>query len=203
MLGGALSERNPGAQGRIRRLRCADQGLLEVDRPRRCGATRRRCPAPTRPCRSSKARSSSAPTRRRCSARAACTSTSTRRSRLRCIRSADRSRPPARRRSRTRRPGCARGTGPGSSAPRCLGQPGHAGAQRADAADQQLDRHALLRGEVERVDHRLVDERVGLDPDPRRPPGSVVLDLAWIWSSSPLRTESGATSSCSYAALRE
>ena len=49
-----------------------------------------------------------------------------------------------------------------------LGQAGHAGAQRADAADQQLDGHARLRGEVERVDDRLVDDRVGLDPDPGR-----------------------------------
>jgi hypothetical protein len=79
------------------------------------------------------------PDKDRCST-AGSTSTSTRRSRLRCIRSAEPIQASARRRSRTRRPGCARGTGRGSSAPRCLRQPGHAGAQRADAAHQQLDR---------------------------------------------------------------
>src|SRR6478735_9532157 len=59
-----------------------------------------------------------------------------------------------------------------------LRQAGYAGPDRADAAHQQLHRYAGLRGEVERVDHGLVDDRVGLEPDPGGPPGLVVVDLA-------------------------
>ena len=55
--------------------------------------------------------------------------------------------------------------------------PGTSGPQRADPAHEQLHRHALLRGEVERVDGGLVDDGVGLEADPRRPAGTVVGDL--------------------------
>src|SRR3712207_6949381 len=51
---------------------------------------------------------------------------------------------------------------------RSLRQPGDAGPQRADAADEQLHRHAGRRRVVEGVDELLVDQRVHLDADPRR-----------------------------------
>ena len=49
-------------------------------------------------------------------------------------------------------------------------QPGHAGPERADAADHEVDGHAGVRRAVQRVDHRLVDDRVDLDRD-RAPAG--------------------------------
>src|SRR3712207_5029655 len=52
---------------------------------------------------------------------------------------------------------------------RSLRQPGDAGPQRADAADEQLHRHAGRRRVVEGVDELLVDQRVHLDADARRP----------------------------------
>ena len=47
-------------------------------------------------------------------------------------------------------------------------QPGHARAQRADAAHPDVDGHAGLRRAVERVDGGLVDDRVALEADARR-----------------------------------
>ena len=58
-----------------------------------------------------------------------------------------------------------------------LRQPGYAGPDGADAADQQLDGYAGPRRRVERVDERLVDDRVGLDPDARGATFAVVGDL--------------------------
>ena len=127
------------------------------------------------------------------------TSTSTRRSRLRCMRSAEPihdlglaavlepehpavlEEPPEHRPHRDR-----------------LRQPGHPGAQRADAADQQLDRHPGPGGGVQRVDDGLVDERVGLDPDPRGLPGRVVRRSRARSARAARRGWSaGATSRCS------
>src|SRR3712207_9554300 len=51
---------------------------------------------------------------------------------------------------------------------RSLRQPGDAGPQRADAADEQLHRHAGRRRVVEGVDELLVHQGVHLDADPRR-----------------------------------
>ena len=48
-----------------------------------------------------------------------------------------------------------------------LAQAGDAGPQRADAADDQVDARAGLRGRVELVDHLDVREVVHLDADPR------------------------------------
>src|SRR4029077_7848538 len=45
-------------------------------------------------------------------------------------------------------------------------------AQAADAAHDELDAHAGLRGFVERLDHRPVDEAVHLEHDTTRGPGS-------------------------------
>src|SRR5580693_3480854 len=47
-----------------------------------------------------------------------------------------------------------------------LRQPGDTRPQRADAPDPQVDADPGLGGPVERVDHYLVDERVGLEDDP-------------------------------------
>ena len=55
---------------------------------------------------------------------------------------------------------------------------GHLRAQAADAADDERDRHARLRRAVERLDDVLVDERVHLRDDARRPPLPRVLGLA-------------------------
>ena len=88
-------------------------------------------------------------------------STSTRRSRLRCMRSAlpsHHSGSPSLSKDMTRR--VLEEAADDRAHPDGLRQPGHAGAQRADAADQQLDRHAGLRGLVQRVDDLLVDQRV-------------------------------------------
>ena len=46
---------------------------------------------------------------------------------------------------------------------------GHARPQAADAADDQVDPHAGLRGAVEHLDDLGVDQRVDLGDDPRRP----------------------------------
>ena len=56
--------------------------------------------------------------------------------------------------------------------------PGTAGPQAADAADDQVDPDARLRGVVERLDDLRVDQRVHLGDDPRRAAGLGVLGLA-------------------------
>ena len=60
-----------------------------------------------------------------------------------------------------------------------LGQARHPGPQRADAAHPDVDLHAGLRGAVERVDERLVDDGVDLACDAPGPglAGLLVLDL--------------------------
>ena len=55
--------------------------------------------------------------------------------------------------------------------------PGHARAQAADAADHKVDADAGLRGLVQQVDDRRVDQRVHLGPDLRRPAGAGMGDL--------------------------
>ncbi len=55
---------------------------------------------------------------------------------------------------------------------------GNAGAQAADAAHEERDRHAGLRRAVERLDDVGVDERVHLRDDARRPPCARVVGLA-------------------------
>ena len=88
------------------------------------------------------------------------TRASTRRSRLRCIRSAEPiQNSVARRRCRTGTPASAPGTGRRSSAPGCgRTGPGTPGPQRADAAHDQVDVDPGLAGPVERVDDLLVDD---------------------------------------------
>jgi hypothetical protein len=61
--------------------------------------------------------------------------------------------------------------------PDVLGQALDAGPQRADAAHPQVNRHAVPRGTVERVDHHLVDQRVGLEHDPGGQAGPAPLGL--------------------------
>ena len=56
--------------------------------------------------------------------------------------------------------------------------PGMPGPQAADAADDQVDRHAGLRRAIERADHLIVGDRVHLDDDARRPRAAGVLGLA-------------------------
>ncbi len=53
----------------------------------------------------------------------------------------------------------------------------HAGTQRADAADDQVDLDAGLSGRVERFDDALLEQRIHLGDDARRPPGRGVLLL--------------------------
>ena len=57
-------------------------------------------------------------------------------------------------------------------------KPGHARPQAADAAHHQLDRHAGLRGLVERVDDIGIDQRVHLHPDRGRPAVTGMAGLA-------------------------
>ena len=61
--------------------------------------------------------------------------------------------------------------------PDVLGQAVDAGPQRADAAHPEVYRDAVPRGPVERVDHHLVDQRVGLEHDPGRLAGPAPLGL--------------------------
>ena len=56
-------------------------------------------------------------------------------------------------------------------------RPGDAGPQAADAAHDEVDRHAGGGRLVERVDDLGVDQRVHLHPDRRRPAGLGVRDL--------------------------
>ena len=77
-----------------------------------------------------------------------------------------------------------------------LGQPGHAGPQRADAAHPDVDLHPGLRGAVERVDELLVDDRVDLQGDVPGPGWRCSCSIsASIRSIRPERTDRGATSS--------
>src|SRR5882762_8493512 len=61
--------------------------------------------------------------------------------------------------------------------PDVLGHAGHARPQTADAAHHQVDHDPGLRGLVEQVDQRRVNERIELDPDLRGPAGSGMGDL--------------------------
>ena len=56
-------------------------------------------------------------------------------------------------------------------------RPGTPGRRAQMPRHQQLDRDTLAGGEVEGVDQRLVDDRVGLEPDARGAAGLVVGDL--------------------------
>ena len=56
--------------------------------------------------------------------------------------------------------------------------PGDARPQAAEAADDQVNLHARLRGAVERPANGALLERVALDDDLRRPAGLGVLGLA-------------------------
>src|SRR6476661_7350005 len=58
-----------------------------------------------------------------------------------------------------------------------LTQPGDAGAQRADPAHGDVDRHPGAGGPVEGVDDPLVHDRVHLQPDQAAAAGPLVLDL--------------------------
>src|SRR6185312_17541242 len=58
-----------------------------------------------------------------------------------------------------------------------LGEPRDAGPEAADAADDQLDRHASATGAVEAVDDLRIDQRVQLGPDAGRPAGLGTLGL--------------------------
>ena len=57
-------------------------------------------------------------------------------------------------------------------------KPGHAGPKRAEAADDQVDLHPRLAGAVQGADDLAVFQAVHLGDDPRRPAGTLVLDLA-------------------------
>ncbi|SLH41093.1 Uncharacterised protein [Mycobacteroides abscessus subsp. abscessus] len=59
-----------------------------------------------------------------------------------------------------------------------LAHAGNAGLEAADAAHHDLHRHTGLGGTVERVDHLLVHDRVGLQPDSRRRAPLGQFDLA-------------------------
>ena len=59
-----------------------------------------------------------------------------------------------------------------------VGQPRHAGADRAEGAHHQLDFDAGLGCAIQRVNRVFVDQVVGLELDVRGTPGSGVLDLA-------------------------
>ena len=98
-------------------------------------------------------------------------------------------------RCRRRRCGNARGTGRARCDPDVLGQARDAGPQRADAADPQVDRDAGLRGAVQRVDHHLVDQRVGLEHDPGGLACLPPLACRSIRLTMPFRSSSGATRS--------
>ena len=58
-----------------------------------------------------------------------------------------------------------------------LAQPGHPGAQRADAAHREVDLHAGPRGAVERVDHRSSTIEFIFMPNQAARAGPLVLDL--------------------------
>ena len=58
-----------------------------------------------------------------------------------------------------------------------LGQPGNAGAQAANASDEQFDFHACAAGGIERVDHFTIHQRIHLGPNRRRAPCPRMLDL--------------------------
>src|SRR5690242_21953597 len=58
-----------------------------------------------------------------------------------------------------------------------LGEAAHAGTEAANAANDQLDFDAGMRGAIEMIDHRRVDQRVELRPDMRRAAGAGMADL--------------------------
>ena len=157
-------------------------------RRRRLGPGRagRSCrpPASPRRCGGRPGRSRGSPTAARAGAGLTIgTAASTRSERFRCIQSRrpDQERPrragrPSRRRSG--RCGSARGSGRRSSGCGCSRSARDAGSEAAEAADDQVDRHAGLRGARQQHAHLAVLELVHLAHDPRRPAGRVVLDLA-------------------------
>ena len=55
--------------------------------------------------------------------------------------------------------------------------PGKPGPQAADAAHDQVDRHAGLAGPIQRFDHAMVHQRVDLGEDSRLPPVACSLGL--------------------------
>ena len=57
-------------------------------------------------------------------------------------------------------------------------KPGHARPQTAEAADDEIDRHAGPRRLAQRGDHRRILELIHLGDDARRTPRALVLDLA-------------------------
>ena len=59
-----------------------------------------------------------------------------------------------------------------------LGEAGHAWAQAADAAHDQIDLHPRRARPVELLDDRGVRQRVHLGPDRPRPAGANMVDLA-------------------------
>src|SRR5919204_592932 len=59
------------------------------------------------------------------------------------------------------------------------GQAGNAGPQAADAADDKIDVHPCLRGPIEEIDDRGIDERIHLRPDLCRLALSGILDLGF------------------------
>ena len=63
--------------------------------------------------------------------------------------------------------------------PDVVGDAGHAGPQAADAADDQVDADARLRGTVEHGDDLGIDQRVHLGDDPGRAAGLGVGALAF------------------------
>ena len=145
----------------------------------RCSSTRRRGPAPTPVVPGSNARSSSSPDLRDdVRARAA----------VRAPRPGGRGCGASCRPSRSTPPGspplsnqktrlCSRNRPRIERTATVSDRPGTPGRSAQMPRISSSTRHALLRGEVERVDHRLVDHRVGLDPDPGGPAGPVVGDL--------------------------
>ena len=151
--------RRSAPRRRARRAGDLLQAQVGVDRS---GRRRRGASAPSAS--SAQARVSSARLTSRISSRRACssgsstgTSASTRRSRLRGIRSAEPMRTvgrPGPRRWRTGRCGCARGSGRRSSAPGCCSdRPGTPGMRQQMPRMMRSTSHAGGRRLVERVDH--------------------------------------------------
>ena len=189
-------------------MRCPRRQLLEP--PLACRARPPSAPSPSPVGPSSQASTSSASVDSRISSRRALElgvdapgrRTSTRRSRLRGIRSAE---PMKYSRPRSPLPEAEdarvleEAADDRAHADR-LGQPGHAGPQAADAAhDRGRSAHARLRRRVQRVDHARVHEAVHLQ---RRcaPSGARGL-AARISVETPSRSAAGATSSLPVVAL--
>src|SRR5699024_5043600 len=75
-------------------------------------------------------------------------------------------------------PGVLQETSEDGPYPDVLAQPRDTGPDPADATHHDVHRHPGLAGPVQRVDGRLVDDRVGLDLDPGVPAGAAAGDLA-------------------------